>query len=297
MQTKGVQYRRNADGSIDFVDKKGKVNFKIPQMWVQDASSNIKRYDRLSINVKQKGNKTYIEMTFDDKGLQYPVVIDPTTILNNGFSYGGSYTYDKLGRVIYSSIGQSCYYDSNGNLVRRFTSLAFNGTNQVPLNNIAVNTAAGAKNTVEFWMFWDGTDNVMPFSWNGAYDLWFSGGYFGFNTGENNVLGISSANLKNKWVHVAATFYNGVPDVTNNELYINGIKQSLVAEKGSTTLSKGATSSAAISGSVDMTGYMFSGRIGEVRIWNYPLSQTEVQGNMYRVFKGNETGLVIYWTP
>ncbi|OGX68333.1 MAG: hypothetical protein A2189_01055 [Paenibacillus sp. RIFOXYA1_FULL_44_5] len=97
MQTKGVQYRRNADGSIDFVDKKGKVNFKIPQMWVQDASSNIKRYDRLSINVKQKGNKTYIEMALDDRGLQYPVVIDPTTeIILNSSSVGNSsmYIYD-----------------------------------------------------------------------------------------------------------------------------------------------------------------------------------------------------------
>jgi len=103
---------------------------------------------------------------------------------------------------------------------------SFNGgTNQIALSNLNVDTSAGAKNTVEFWMYWDGTNSVMPFGWGTSYDLWFYSSCFGFNTGQGNILGISSAGFENNWIHVAAIFYNGVPDVSNNELYINGIKK------------------------------------------------------------------------
>lgn len=53
LKMKGVKQRLNADGSIDFVDKDGKVNFRIPQMWVQDSSSDALRYDRLKVAVQQ----------------------------------------------------------------------------------------------------------------------------------------------------------------------------------------------------------------------------------------------------
>ncbi|SDE38838.1 hypothetical protein SAMN04488689_101310 [Paenibacillus sp. cl6col] len=45
-------------------------------------------------------------------------------------------------------------------------------------------------------MKWDGTNSVMPFSWNTHYALWFADGYF--NTGESNIIGISSATLRNR---------------------------------------------------------------------------------------------------
>ncbi|MDK8183742.1 LamG domain-containing protein [Paenibacillus sp. UMB4589-SE434] len=219
-----------------------------------------------------------------------------TTVLRNeALNNGDRYIYDQSGKLIYMSSGQSYYYDDNGNLVRKFKSLSFDGTNQVPLDNVAVNTAKGAKNSVEFWMYWNGIEGEMPFSWSGSYALWFAGGYFGFNTGEANVLGIPSTNLKNKWVHVTATFYNGVPDGSKNELYINGIKQNLVAGQGTTTAARSVTSAAFISGTGDTTIYRFTGRIGDVRIWNFPLTQSDVQANMYKVLTGTEKGLAGYW--
>ncbi|MEW9699994.1 hypothetical protein, partial [Paenibacillus sp. SI8] len=129
MKTKGVKPRLNSDGSIDFVDKNGKVQFKIPQMWVQDTSSDAKRYDKLKVDVKQKGDKTLIEMTLEDKGLQYPLVIDPTTemvIIDSSYYSMNRYVYDNSGRLrsfIFSKYGkrleQNWTYDNNGNTINK----------------------------------------------------------------------------------------------------------------------------------------------------------------------------------
>ncbi|MEF2967138.1 LamG domain-containing protein [Paenibacillus sp. M1] len=170
----------------------------------------------------------------------------------------------------------------------------FDGTKQIQLTGLKVNVASGAKNTVQFWMYWDGTEKVMPFSWSGGYDLYFVGNAFGFNTGESNVYGISSVDLKNKWVNVAAVFYNGVPDSFNAELYINGLKQTLSPLVGTTTASKSAKPQAYISGYGEK--YKFKGKLANLQIWDRGLSQSEIQSNMYRsVFTNIETGLVGSW--
>ncbi|NEN86184.1 LamG-like jellyroll fold domain-containing protein [Paenibacillus elgii] len=88
-----------------------------------------------------------------------------------------------------------------------------------------------------------------------------------------------------------------MPDATNNELYIDGIKQNLVAGQETTTASRTVTSSAMISGSIGTPHYKFNGRIGELRIWNYPLSSSDIQENMYRNFSGKEKGLVKFFRP
>ncbi|MGE6228452.1 LamG domain-containing protein [Paenibacillus chitinolyticus] len=173
---------------------------------------------------------------------------------------------------------------------------SFDGTKQLEYTNVAVNTASGAKNTVEFWMNWDGTENVMPFGWNGSYDLWFNNGYFGFNTGNADIYGIPSAELKNKWVHVAAVFYNGVPDATNSELYINGVKQSISQVQNVTTASVTVTPTAYVSGfGVDKANYKFKGKLADVHVWNRAITSSEIQSNIYRSLMNNEPGLVGNW--
>jgi hypothetical protein len=153
--------------------------------------------------------------------------------------------------------------------------LEFDGVDDyVSLTNLSVDTAAGAKNTVEFWMYWDGTDIVMPFGWT-SYDLYLVSDCFGFNTGESNVFGISSVGLSNTWIHVAAVFYNGVPSSSNSKLYINGVSQSISDCLGSTTASKSVSSSAVISGWNNNDGYKFGGKIDQVRIWNRSLTAGE----------------------
>ncbi|WP_159888325.1 LamG domain-containing protein [Paenibacillus puerhi] len=211
------------------------------------------------------------------------------------FSSSSNYYYDSNNRLLYSGPGESYKYDRNGNLLFKFLSKEFNHDNYVTLDMLFINTEEGAKNTVEFWMYWDGTNSVMPMSWENYYTLWFANGYFGFNTGESNILGISSDNLANRWLHVAAVFYNGVPNAGQNELYIDGEKQLLEPKMGTTTRAVAATKKAYISGTGGTELYRMGGRIGEVRIWNYALTETEVKSNMYRVLQGNETGLASYW--
>ncbi|MCU6792600.1 LamG domain-containing protein [Paenibacillus sp. WQ 127069] len=212
-----------------------------------------------------------------------------------------NYNYGDNGRLrsVESKNGDGEYqYDANGNLIKRIKereSFNFGGTRQLPLPNLAVSTGAGARNTVEFWMYWDGTQLRMPLGWDTLYDLIFMGGYFGFNTGNDDVLGIPSASLKERWVHVAAVFYNGIPDAIHNELYIDGVKQNIVQGVGTTSSHVTVTPQAYISGWGIDNLYRFTGRISDVRIWNYALSPIEVQANRTKTIIGNEPGLAGRW--
>jgi hypothetical protein len=155
--------------------------------------------------------------------------------------------------------------------------LGFDGSdNYVRISNVSVNTSSGAYNTVAFWMYWNGGNNQMPLGWQQAYSLWLIDGCFGFNTNENNVLGISSAGLANRWVHVVAVFYNGVPSATTVALFIDGVRQSVYQCRGSTTVSRSVTSTLQISGWAYGSGYYFGGIIDEFKIWKRTLSEQEV---------------------
>ncbi len=173
-------------------------------------------------------------------------------------------------------------------------ALKFDGNDYVKISGLDVDRTWGVTTTVEFWMFWTGKDNQMPFGWKEPYDLWFRSGCFGFNTGQGNVYGISSAGLANRWVHVVAMFYNGVPSDKHNALYINGVKQNIFSCLGSTSASRRVTSEAKISGWAYGSGYYFEGIIDEVRIYNRALSDTEVKEHYQGIYK-DETGLVGLW--
>jgi flagellin-like hook-associated protein FlgL len=175
-------------------------------------------------------------------------------------------------------------------------------TQKVVINNIPVNTTPGAKTTVEFWMNWSGKDSVMPFGWNNAYDLYLSGGKFGFNTGQGNVYGISNnSNLKNTWVQVTAVFDNGVPNSNNNALYLNGEKQQISDQwtASPTTASDTVTSTAYIGdwGAVGkwLDSYDFSGQIDELKIWSGQRTDEQIQSDMYSTILSNDNNLLGYW--
>ena len=96
-----------------------------------------------------------------------------------------------------------------------------------------IDLTAGGNNTAAFYMKWDGSlsPSQMPFIWGSAYDLFISGGNFGFNTfASGDLLGINDDILDDQWVHVAAVFNNG--DGTTNELFINGVSQVLSEKAG-----------------------------------------------------------------
>jgi len=139
---------------------------------------------------------------------------------------------------------------------------------KVEIIGIPVDTTPGARNTVEFLMYWDGTSGKMPFGWNTSYDLWISNSCFGFNTGQGNIYGIPSAGLDNRWVNVRVIFYNGVPSSENNAIYIDGVKQNIYACSNNTTVSRTVTTTAYI-GIWGLGGnYYFGGEIDEFKIYN-----------------------------
>lgn len=227
--------------------------------------------------------------------------------------YGASGEYDaakeygfRLHRVGYGMTTRY-EYDARGNLTSRVTSASefsevepgmyeeFDGQQQVVLNNVDVNLAAGGKNTVEFWMYWDGTALSMPFSWTSGYNLFLFQGSFGFNTYAADVYGFSSELLQQRWVFVSAVFVNGVPN-SNVAMYVNGRKQVLSQREGSTTIGRYATGTAYLSGAEGLDqAYNFRGKLGGLRIWNRELTEAEIQNHMHRVILGDEPGLVAHW--
>jgi len=196
--------------------------------------------------------------------------------------------YLKLDETSGTVAADSSIYGHNGTLVngpawttsgRVAGGLNFDGSNDyVTASNLAVNTVAGGVNTVTFWMKWNGANNQMPFAWTGNYDVYISGGSFGINTGNGDLLGIpfTTTNYANKWVHVAVVFPNGAPGVNNAKMYINGVQQTLTQIRG-TSASKNASSNVFLSGWDTSNQYKFGGTLDEVRIYNYELSTDDVK--------------------
>jgi hypothetical protein len=144
------------------------------------------------------------------------------------------------------------------------------------LDGLPLDTSAGANTTVSFWMLWNGTNYVQPLGWN-LYNLFFSDGKFGFNTGSYDIWGINSAGLANGWHHVVAVFNNG--NVSNSQLYIDGVSQTLSQTNGSQI----ANSSAYVQSVLQVSGWTYDnawrfvgGRIDEVKVYKGTLTQTQV---------------------
>lgn len=151
------------------------------------------------------------------------------------------------------------------------------GSGAIDITGLPFNLAAGAQNSVSFWMFWDGTNNVMPLGF-GAHDLWLQGGSFGFNTFNSDIFGISSAGLAGGWHHVTAVFTNG--NVTANKLWIDGVQQ-VLTQRFSTPNNANAVVSAhmRLSGVWGFPGYQFSGSLDVVRVYSGLITQAQVDAD------------------
>ncbi|WP_340676982.1 LamG domain-containing protein [Paraglaciecola sp.] len=180
---------------------------------------------------------------------------------------------DHHGKVNNNSSPETAAPALSGNLGTCGYASQNNGSIQVtglPLDT----STTGVKTTVTFWMNWDGTNNTMPIGWN-AHDIWIVGGSIGFNTGNSDVYGISSAGLANGWHHVAVEFTNG--SVTSNRMHIDGVEQVLTQRHNSPNNSLAFVNSEfRIGGWSTNRGYDFHGLIDEVRIYQGVLPTTQV---------------------
>jgi len=145
------------------------------------------------------------------------------------------------------------------------------GTNLLaPVNG--VDATPGALTTVTFWLYYHLPYGQAAFAFLdpmvGGYDLWMEAdGCFGFNTENGDVIGTAALGQDKpveRWVHVAATFYNGTPDAVHNQLYLDGVAQSLAPCTGGIPQLR-QTSGAVLWASGN--GYQLNGLIDEGRIF------------------------------
>ncbi len=89
------------------------------------------------------------------------------------------------------------------------------------------------------------------------------------------------------WHYIAGVF-----DGSTKYLYVDGNLDASVSVTGTISTTNGPVEIATNS---DWSGRNFDGLIDEVRIWNGPRTQTEIQNHMNNVLTGNESGLVAYY--
>lgn len=160
---------------------------------------------------------------------------------------------------------------------------ALYGGGRTDFAGLGVNTAIGADTTVEFWMRWDGTSNVVPFGFQ-EYSLWIDpSDRFGFNTTNGDLWGIDGSTMParaNKWVHVVAVFRNG--DVTQSKLYLDGQLQTLSKQRAGNPLLSGSyvTANGHIAGHGASAAYRFLGRIDDLAIHDGQLAPARVSAHL-----------------
>ena len=159
-------------------------------------------------------------------------------------------------------------------------------------------------NTVAFWMYWDGTAHVMPFGFE-TYDLVFARDaqnrdVFGFNTGKGDVYGIQAAGLANRWVHVVAVFNNysahSFRDLGDNELWIDGDRQTLQKLRNNDPIARIASENARIGGWRYNNDYRFRGFLDEVAVYNKKLSDADI-ASLYGARSGDYRGTAMALSP
>lgn len=156
-------------------------------------------------------------------------------------------------------------------------------------SGLDIDTAKNAKNSVSFWMYWDGgfssSNFTMPFSWGGVYyDLAVSkyrsemgNGAIGFNTGNGDIYGVTADGLANGWHHVAAVFNNG--DTDKNKLYIDGVQKKLKSY-GSQSERYAATSAGIGAGAGWGGDYKWSGKLDNLKIYKGTISSAQIASDM-----------------
>ena len=131
---------------------------------------------------------------------------------------------------------------------------------------------------------------AMPFGF-GGYDVYTNGGYLGFNTANSDVYGISPASvislgLPGKYIHYA--FVMGGPGTNipaTNQIWINGVQQSLSQQLGTTTTSPGFNNDVnnyafALNGwTRNDNAYFQNITYTSLRIYNRALTPNEIRQN------------------
>ncbi|MFC3801883.1 fibronectin type III domain-containing protein [Cohnella sp. GCM10012308] len=178
-----VTYSNEFDGSIGFYDENGELAFRIPKPWVKDSSSDNYRYDKVQMKMRTEGKITFLDLILDDSGLQYPLIVDPTTTIPQ---FGSSHTLRiKSDGTVWAWGTNYSGQLGNGTTVESSTPVQVSG-----LTNV-IDVAAAEE--LSLALKGDGT----VWAWGNLYNL--TGGSFETTTpvqiaGLSNVVKISAKN-------------------------------------------------------------------------------------------------------
>lgn len=166
-----------------------------------------------------------------------------------------------------------------------FGTITFDG-NKNSLLFYSLNLTSVA--TIELWAKIETNySNKMLFSF-GSYNIWCGDGNLGFNTSNNDVYGISSANISslglvNQWKYYVFELRSDV-SYTNNKIYINTQSQNLSQQKGSESTSNRNFNN--INGRISSwytgLGYEMPMTFGSIKIYNRALTELEIN-NSFRL--------------
>lgn len=116
-----------------------------------------------------------------------------------------------------------------------------------------------------------------------SYDLYCDTGALGFNTGASDVYGISSTrlgtlNLATNWAHYVFVVHS---QVQNNQIWINGVQESLSQQVGTTdlTATRSFTGTFKIGGWGNSDNYTPYMDMSQFRMYNRKLSASEIASN------------------
>lgn len=201
--------------------------------------------------------------------------IDPA----NSASYSGTgLTVANLTSVSFGSLKNGVTFSTSNQ-----GQFVFDGTNDhitYTLSNITTIL------TIEMWANIRKFHAGMPFGFS-LYDVFMYAGGIGFNTGNSDLYGITSAQvsglgISSNWAHYVFEMRSDV-SYTNNKMYINGQLQSL------STILPGefAANRNFNSGNMSINGWLINTSfkapmdLGNMRVYNRQLSSQEILDNFY----------------
>ncbi|MDU0353115.1 LamG-like jellyroll fold domain-containing protein [Paraglaciecola aquimarina] len=256
-----------------------------------DTSANSQSFDISSyvadntqIRFLASANNAEIGMYIDDISISYQPTCSATPIAeyrfeetnwdgtaNEVLDYSGNNYH---GRVTNGSTPKSSFPALTGPLGT--CGYASQTSGSIEIQGLPLDTTTdGVKTTITFWMNWDGTSSIMPIGWS-YHDLFLVRGGIGFNTGNADLYGVSSAGLANGWHHIAVEFTNG--SVSQNRIHIDGVEQVLSQRTGSPNNDNTyVNSTLRIGGWINSRSYDFYGLIDEVRIYDRELSTAQIE--------------------
>lgn len=211
--------------------------------------------------------------TFSKSIITDGLVLHLDPVNKNSYVGSGTSIYDISGNNYTGTLINGVTYDTN--------ALVLNGSSQyINMNTSALIPGGATSYSVSVWLYRNrnnaGYEEVLA-QW--SYATSSNAFFFGFNSSNirfsdnwNNVT-VSGAETINAWMNIVGVNFGG----SNAHIYING---NLMAVRGS-ALTYTGTGNMIIGRQGELGGEYFSGKIGQILIYNKALNKGEILNNYY----------------